>query len=199
MNIIISFIYIHNTWNPNDLYFWRWTPQNKAELPIKTRGPIWVLGVGTYKQYDATDSLLGILKANLPKKIPKQKQINPAILWKRRGLRGEPGSLQFLVPGPLASPGWGRLHQVGRWCSFSTRWFSGSMLIFQGVINWELCDSKNLKGWVNEGLILFSPVGFIGTTKNVFLLIGLGLMSPLPRMDSGGSVSSRKRLWRDNA
>ena len=32
------------TWNPNDLYFWRSTPQNKANLPIKTRGPIWVPG-----------------------------------------------------------------------------------------------------------------------------------------------------------
>ena len=33
------------TWNPNDLYFWRSTPQNKAELSIKTRGPIWVPGM----------------------------------------------------------------------------------------------------------------------------------------------------------
>ena len=32
------------TWNPNDLYFWRSTPQNKAELPIKTRDPSWVPG-----------------------------------------------------------------------------------------------------------------------------------------------------------
>ena len=33
-----------NSWNPNDLYFWRSTPKDKAELPIKTRGPIWVPG-----------------------------------------------------------------------------------------------------------------------------------------------------------
>ncbi len=31
------------TWNPNDLYFWRSTPLNKAEIPIKTR-VIWFPG-----------------------------------------------------------------------------------------------------------------------------------------------------------
>ena len=43
MNLLDMFF----AWNPIfDLYFWRKTTlQNKAELPIKTRGPIWVLGV----------------------------------------------------------------------------------------------------------------------------------------------------------
>ena len=39
--------YTH-TWNPNDLYFWRSTPQNKAQTPIKT-GVIWVVGIYIYK------------------------------------------------------------------------------------------------------------------------------------------------------
>ena len=37
------------TWNPNDLYFWKSTPQNKANLPIKTRVS-WV--PGTYTSYN---------------------------------------------------------------------------------------------------------------------------------------------------
>ena len=48
---IIRIIYIYTliyTWNPNDLYFWRSTPQNKAQTPIKTRGPIWVPGIYIY-------------------------------------------------------------------------------------------------------------------------------------------------------
>ena len=38
------YIYYIYTWNPDDLYFWRSTPQNKAEIPIKTR-VIWVPGI----------------------------------------------------------------------------------------------------------------------------------------------------------
>ena len=41
------YTYIINTWNPNDLYFWRSTLQNKAELPIKIRF-IWVLDTYIY-------------------------------------------------------------------------------------------------------------------------------------------------------
>ena len=89
-------------------------------------------------------------QSEFTKENPKQKQINPAILWKRRGLRGEPGSLQFLVPGPLASPGWVRLHQVGRWCSFSMGWFFRFHVNLPGCNLIENCVTvKNWKvGWM---------------------------------------------------
>ena len=42
---LLGALYLY-TWNPNDLDFWRSTPQNKAQTPIKTR-VIWV--PGTYR------------------------------------------------------------------------------------------------------------------------------------------------------
>lgn len=56
---------------------------------------------------------------------------------------------------------------------------------------------KKMKGWVNEGLILFSPVGFIGAAKNIVQLIGLGLMSASkdevrPRVHDCGEITLPK-------
>ena len=64
--VIMVYIYIY-TWNPNDLYFWRATPQNKAEIPIKTRGPIWVPGIPTFT-IKINHSWIGNTR-NLPKHL----------------------------------------------------------------------------------------------------------------------------------
>ena len=65
--------YIHNpniyTWNPNDLYFWRSTLQNKAQTPIKT-GVIWVPGIYIWIMYILVFIYLGSVHGESTNYIP---------------------------------------------------------------------------------------------------------------------------------
>ena len=77
-------------WNPNDLYFWRSTPQNKAQTQIKTRGPIWLPGLYIshftiwfetclkWIEFEETSVISGEKKHNFHLKLPH-------LLWKTLG------------------------------------------------------------------------------------------------------------------
>ena len=58
------------TWNPNDLYVWRSTPQNKAEIPIKTRGS-WAPGIYIWYVFFLCKQIGGFkVVVNIPSETP---------------------------------------------------------------------------------------------------------------------------------
>ena len=116
------------TWNPNDLYFWRvFTPQNKAQTSIKTRGPIWV--PGTYNldvwmvRIVMTQSWAVGFFPRPPWWIDEQRV---ASRW--ASLAGFP---QKVHPQKLTAGTWKWWFPIG--ISFSKGPFSGSMFVLGGV------------------------------------------------------------------